>query len=127
MDLEIHAPVCEHPFGDGIHVIKCQGKLAAAMMEALEVHHHVGEGYRKLVDLLDANHNRATMCSVLEGEPPEGMSKAWMVVRMVLLSDQRQEHGHSVDIKALTVMAEEGYEELGLSAARGFKLAFKSL
>jgi hypothetical protein len=127
MKLEIHAPVCEHPFGDGIHVIKCQGTLAAAMMEALEVRRDVGEGYQKLAGMLDDRHERATMCSVLQGEPPEGMSKAWMVIRMVLTADASQEHGHSVDVKALTIMAEEGYEELALTAARGFKLAFKSL
>jgi hypothetical protein len=127
MEIELHTPHCEHPFGDGIHIIKAEGKIAVAMMEALKLHHDVGEGFHKLSSMLDPEHDRAVMCALYRGEPPEGMASAWMVVRMVLVADEKEKHGHWMEMKALTVMAEEGYEQLAESAAKEFKAAFKAL
>jgi hypothetical protein len=127
MEVELVTPECQHPFGPGIHVIKAQGKLLAALLEAFNVHHRMAAAYAKLADLLDAGPDRekATACVLYEGHPPQGMARAWMVAKMTLTIDPLESFGHKMEMDSLAILAEEGYEEMAHAAAKGFKHAFK--
>lgn len=121
MEIEVHSLNCEHPFGDGIHVmVPPDGSILLAMLYAIGVAEEVRADARSLKKLVTEG-KAATSCKVYEGESPNpnGGTTVHAVVSVLV----KQEEPSS--FLAVFLMIEDGYEKLGAQVIQLLKTAMR--
>jgi len=119
MDSAIQHASCQHPFGDGVHVIVVEEEALVAFIENMDLEMPVAALYGKLL-AKTPDGARGRVIALLNGRAPLGFASAALILRMSVSAERRLEH------QAVALCCEEGFEELGAQAARQFKEAFKT-
>lgn len=124
MNLEIHTPECQHPFGKpGIHVIAAQDDLLAALVEGLHVEKRVGQVYENLLEMTKPGQTGNACVAFLGESPSEKLTSAWIVLRL-MFSPSREKKANML---GLIIMSDPGFEELAKAWASQSKIALKEL
>lgn len=119
MNASIHTATCQHPFGEGVHVIVVQEEALVAFIENMDLEGAIAALYLKLLAKTPLG-STGRVVALLSGRAPLGFASALLVLRLTLTQDRRLEH------QALALCCEEGFTELGTRAAHQFKEAFKN-
>jgi hypothetical protein len=122
MTLEVHSVACEHPFGDGIHVLVLRDPdIIQTIFIKMGINSQMKAEYLLLRRMSNESGKAACKCGAYPGKIPEGMAKCYAVVRMLV------KPGDEFDFNVTVLLIEEGYEELGQRVAEQMRIALKNL
>ena len=111
---------CQHPFGDGIHMIVPQDPdLINVILAQMKVMDQVLQEHKALVSLAGSN-KAAIKCGVYVGKPPAGMSECYAVVHMVAKPGEKE-----FAPRVVFLFIEDGYEEFGKKVAEQLAVVLK--
>jgi hypothetical protein len=107
MNIEMHQVECQHPFGDGIHVlILTEPEVIQALFYKMEIHRQIKQEYLGLKALADSSGKAASKCGVYIGKAPLEMGGCYAVVRMVVKPEDEFESN------VIALLVEKGHEKL---------------
>ena len=103
---------------EGVHVMKVdEGELICSLIDSMGIGEDFARSYLKLLTMVKPGKG-ARMIVHFEGKAPIGMSRAFLVVRLIVMPDREIDYG------VVMIVAEEGWEEEALKIAVGVKQAF---
>jgi hypothetical protein len=115
MEIEMHHVRCQHPFGEGIHVLippmDDGGLISITLLESLRVAKAVHTDYLRLKTLVTPEHGAVT-CRLYQGTSPRPeIGTCYAVVTLRVNPDE------TVDYTVVILLVDPGWEEEGKSVA----------
>jgi hypothetical protein len=106
-EVSVHEIECQHPFGEGIHVlIPPQAEMIPCMVQSLGLLPKLKEDCDHLENLLTPG-KAARKITVYKGERPQRADRNIFVILNLTVKEDSNE------LEAIFVMVEDGYEKLG--------------
>jgi hypothetical protein len=121
MNVESHLLECQHPFGDGIHVLVLENPdIIHTIFVKMGINDQLFQEYEALKQL--AGHDKAaSKCGVYIGNPPPTMVSCIAVVKMVVKPENEYES------QVILLLVEEGYQPLAMQVAEQMRIALHKL
>ena len=114
---------CQHPFGEGVHVVVLSPPLACIFIEMTGIEEKVGVTYNKLCEITGPG-EIGHACALYQGNPPANFTAAWIALK---LSCQGEEKNRDPRMRGIAVFSDPGFEKLAGDAAKLFKVELKYL
>jgi hypothetical protein len=113
---------CQHPFGDGLHVVTLNDQPAEVVQIILSqagVAEQLLKEYRLLRQLAGSD-KAASKCAVYLGRPPVGMKECYVIAKTTVKPEDE------VEAVITLILVEEGHEKLAKTVAEQMCIALKN-
>jgi hypothetical protein len=117
---------CQHPFGDGLHVITLGDQPAEViqmMLSQCGVADQLLKEYQLLRQLqqLSGSDKATSKCGVYPGRPPVGMKECYVIAKTTVKPEDE------VEAVFTLLLVEAGHEKLAKTVAKQMCIALKNL
>jgi hypothetical protein len=122
MNSEAHVLDCQHPFGDGIHVVVlADADIIETIFTRMGINDQIKGEYLLLRKLSEESGKAACKCGAYQGTAPPSMVSCYAIVRMIV------KPGDDFEFNVMLLLVENGYRKLGQMVAEQMQIALKNL